>query len=158
MKEAMKNILLFVAAMCLCSCGLYTRYERDDVSFTDSLYRRVSASEDTSSLASLKWEELFTDPQLQRWIRIGVANNTDLNVARLKVQEAEAALLSSRWALLPGVSASVQGGTPGTLTAGFDVSWQADIFGRLRNARRGAAAALEQSDAYRQAVQTQLVV
>lgn len=152
-----KLTLIIIAVLSLSGCGLYTKYERPDVSFTDSLYRRVSDSQDTSSIASLKWEELFTDPQLQRWIRLGLENNTDLNVARFKVEEAEAALLSTRWAFLPGVSASVQGGTPGTVTAEFDVSWEADIFGRLRNAKKGAAAALEQSEAYRQAVQTQLI-
>ena len=152
-----KIILTVVAVLSLSGCGLYTKYERPDVSFTDSLYRRVSEATDTSSIASLKWEELFTDPQLQRWIKIGLDNNTDLNVARFKVEEAEASLLSARWAFLPGVSASVQGGTPGTVTAEFDVSWEADIFGRLRNAKKGAIAALEQSEAYRQAVQTRLI-
>lgn len=152
-----KIILTVVAVLSLYGCGLYTKYERPDVSFTDSLYRRVSEATDTSSIASLKWEELFTDPQLQRWIKIGLDNNTDLNVARFKVEEAEASLLSARWAFLPGVSASVQGGTPGTVTAEFDVSWEADIFGRLRNAKKGAIAALEQSEAYRQAVQTRLI-
>lgn len=152
-----KIILTVVAVLSLSGCGLYTKYERPDVSFTDSLYRRVSEATDTSSIASLKWEELFTDPQLQRWIKIGLDNNTDLNVARFKVEEAEASLLSARWAFLPGVSASVQGGTPGTVTAEFDVSWEADIFGKLRNAKKGAIAALEQSEAYRQAVQTRLI-
>ena len=154
----MKKIILIAAAiLSLSSCGLYTKYERPDVSFTDSLYRRVSEADDTASLATLKWNELFTDPELQKWIRVGVNNNMDLNLARFKVQEAQAALMSAKGALLPGVSASVQGGTPGTVTGEFDFSWEADIFGRLRNARKGAAAALEQSEAYMQAVQTQLI-
>ena len=152
-----KIILIATAILSLSSCGLYTKYERPDVSFTDSLYRRVSEADDTASLATLKWNELFTDPELQKWIRVGVNNNMDLNLARFKVQEAQAALMSAKGALLPGVSASVQGGTPGTVTGEFDFSWEADIFGRLRNARKGAAAALEQSEAYMQAVQTQLI-
>ncbi len=152
-----KIILIAFAVLSLSGCGLYTKYERPDVSFTDSLYRRVSEAEDTTSIASMKWEELFTDPILQKWIRLGLDNNTDLNVARFKVEGAQAALLTARWAFLPGVSASVQGGTPGTVTAEFDVSWEADIFGKLRNAKKGAAAALEQSEAYRQAVQTRLI-
>ena len=154
----MKKIILIASAiLSLSSCGLYTKYERPDVSFTDSLYRRVSDADDTTSLATLNWDELFTDPELQKWIRIGIENNTDLNLARFKVQEAQAALMSAKGALLPGVSASVHGGTPGTVTAEFDVSWEADIFGRHRNAKKAAAAALEQSEAYTQAVQTQLI-
>ena len=154
----MKKIILIASAiLSLSSCGLYTKYECPDESFTASLSRRVSDADDTTSLATLNWDELFTDPELQRWIRIGIENNTDLNLARFKVQEAQAALLSAKGALLPGVSASVQGGTPGTVTAEFDVSWEADIFGRHRNAKKAAAAALEQSEAYTQAVQTQLI-
>ena len=137
-----KIILITVAVLSLSSCGLYTKYERPDVSFTDSLYRRVSEAQDTSSLASLKWEELFTDPQLQYWIKLGINNNTDLNLARFKVAEARAALISAKGALLPGVTAGVQGGTPGTITADFDFSWEADIFGKLRNAKKAAVAAV----------------
>ena len=75
----------------------------------------------------------------------------------MKVKEAEAALLSARWALLPGASFSVQGGVPGSFTAKADASWQADIFGSLTNAKRKAQAAVKQSKAYEHAVQTQLV-
>ena len=77
----MKRLILIAATLLsLSSCGLYTKYERPDVSFTDSLYRRVSDADDTTSLATLKWEDLFTDPELQRWIKIGVDNNTDLRM------------------------------------------------------------------------------
>jgi NodT family efflux transporter outer membrane factor (OMF) lipoprotein len=51
----------------------------------------------------------------------------------------------------------MQGGLPGQFSASLGAKWQADIFGGLRNAKRRAQAALEQSEAYRQAVQTQLV-
>ena len=51
----------------------------------------------------------------------------------------------------------MQGGLPGQFSASIGAKWEADIFGGLRNAKRRAQAALEQSEAYRQAVQTQLV-
>lgn len=152
-----KVLIITAAALCLSSCGLYTKYERPDVSFTDSLYRRFPSAADTNSIAQLHWTEVFTDPVLQEWIRIGVKNNTDLNVARQKVEIARANLISAKWALLPGVSGSVSGGTPGTVNVGIDVSWEADIFGRLRNTKKGAVAAIEQSIAYKQAVQSLLV-
>lgn len=154
----MKRILyICLALLSLSSCGLYTKYERPDVKFTDSLYRRLPAEIDTNSLAKLKWEDLFTDPILQDWIRLGVENNTDLNVARYKVEAARAGLISARRALLPGVSGSVSGGTPGTVTIGVDASWEADIFGKLRNTKKSAVAAVEESIAYKQAVQSMLV-
>lgn len=152
------NILLIALTCTLLSgCGLYRQYEREEMHFVDSLYRRMSVPAGSVSTAVMSWDVMFTDPLLQEWIQTGLDYNTDLHVARLKVQEAEAALLAARWALLPGADFTMQGGLPGQFSASLGASWQADIFGGLRNAKRRAQAALEQSEAYRQAVQTQLV-
>lgn len=148
------------------ACSVYKSYERPDMPIVDSLYRQAAAtSADTTSIASLSWRELFTDPALQVLIETGLQNNTDLNIARLKVTEAEATLMTSRLAYLPSISfepsgtlRSVDGNA---MTKSYDIaasaSWELDIFGKLTNAKRGAKAALEQSEAYRQAVQTQLI-
>ena len=148
------------------ACSVYKSYKRPDMPVVDSLYRQAAAtSADTTSIASLSWRELFTDPKLQALIETGLQNNTDLNIARLKVTEAEATLMTSRLAYLPSISfepsgtlRSVDGNA---MTKSYDIaasaSWEVDIFGKLTNAKRGAKAALEQSEAYRQAVQTQLI-
>lgn len=138
-------------------CGLYKQYERADMHFVDSLYRRMSVPTDSVSSASVTWEEFFTDPLLREWIQTGLEYNSDLAIARLRVKEAEAALQASKWALLPGADFNMRGGAPGEFSASLQASWQTDIFGSLRNSKRKAQAALEQSHAYRQAVQTQLV-
>lgn len=152
------SILIAIATtLSMSGCGLYRQYEREELPFVDSLYRRLSVPSDSISSATVTWEQFFTDSLLQEWIHTGLESNTDLNIARLKVQEAEAALLASRWALLPGAELSMQGGLPGQFSANIQASWQTDIFGSLRNSKRKAQAALEQSHAYRQAVQTQLV-
>lgn len=154
----MNRILtIILAGLLLSSCGLYKQYEREEMHFVDSLYRRMSVPTDTVSSASVTWEEFFTDQHLQNWIKIGLEYNSDLHIARLKIAEAEAALTASRWALLPGADFSMQGGLPGQFSTSLQASWQTDIFGSLRNSRRKAQAALEQSQAYRQAVQTQLI-
>ena len=154
----MKRIIyIAIAALALSSCGLYKQYEREEMHFVDSLYRRMNVPQDSISTGSIAWDRIFTDPILHEWIQDGLDYNTDLNVARLKVKEAEAALLAARWALLPGADFSAQGGLPGQFSASIGASWQTDIFGGLRNAKRRAQAALEQSEAYRQAVQTLLV-
>lgn len=151
------RILILAAVLSVSSCSIYRKYERPELWFVDSLYRRIDMPQDSISTAIVSWDRLFVDPILQEWIQHGLDYNTDLNVARLKVKETEAALLSARWALLPGASLNVQGGAPGSFTAKTDISWQADIFGSLTNARRRAREAVEQSRAYEQAVQTQLV-
>ena len=140
------------------SGGLYKKYERPSVTFVDSLYRRMDiAPGDTVSTASVSWDKIFTDPILQEWIKLGLEHNTDMNVARMKVEESQAYLHAARRALLPGVGFSASGGLPGSFSASVTASWETDIFGSLRNAKRKAEAAVQQSEAYKQAVQTQLV-
>ena len=143
----------------------YRTYERPEMTQTDSLYQRLMVSGDTASIADLSWQELFTDPLLQQLIEIGIAHNTDLSIARLRVKEAEALLTASKLAYLPSVSLTPQGtirkveGESATKSYNLAASadWEIDIFGRITNAKREAKAVLEQSEAYRQAVQTQLV-
>lgn len=154
----MNRILtIILAGLTLSSCGLYKQYEREEMHFVDSLYRRMSVPTDTVSSASVTWDKFFTDEHLQEWIKIGLEYNSDLHIARLKIEEAEAALNASHWALLPGADFSMQGGLPGQFSTSIQASWQTDIFGGLRNSKRRAQAALEQSKAYRQAVQTKLI-
>lgn len=168
MKVIMKKLLIcmFVAAG-LSGCHIYKAYQRPEAIMPDSLYRQseVAAEADSVSLASLSWRQLFTDPMLQDLIETGLENNTDLNIARLKVEEAEAMLMTSRLSYLPSVTLSPQGSVSGlagekatkTYNLAASAEWEIDVFGKVLNAKRGAKAVLEQSEAYRQAVQTQLV-
>ena len=83
---------------------------------------------DTTSIGNLDWRELFTDPQLQVLIDKGLENNTDFRTAHLRVQEAEAALMTSRLAYLPALNLTPQG----TLSS-FDGSKAAGRFRQLGN-------------------------
>lgn len=161
----MRRILtLFGAALLMAGCSVYRPYVRPAVQ-ADGLYGPGVAQGDTASIATLHWSELFTDPDLQALIRIGLENNTDLAVARLRVEQAEATLMASRLAYLPSATLSPQGQLSSfdgskpakTYNIGASAEWELDIFGRLTNSKRRAKAALLQSDAYRQAVQTQVV-
>ena len=88
---------IFVAALVLissASCSFYKEYQRPELPFVDSLYRRMEVLPDSISSATLTWDQFFTDSLLKMWIDYGIKYNSDLGIARLKVQEAEAALLS----------------------------------------------------------------
>ena len=110
MNKIFSRILITIAFLSLTGCGIYKEYEREEMQFVDSLYRRMSPRAEGYSTGNISWESMFTDPLLQEWIQTGLDYNTDLHVARLKVQEAEAALLAARWALLPGADFNMQGG------------------------------------------------
>ena len=116
-------------------------------------------------MGNLSWREVFTDPQLQILIEKGLQNNTDLQSAQWRVKEAEATLLSAKLAYLPSFALSPQGTVSSfdkskamqTYTLPVTASWEIDIFGQIRNAKRQAKALLEQSRDYKQAVRTQLI-
>lgn len=157
-------ITLAVATLLLSSCGIYTKYERPEIK-TDGLYGQDVEVEDTTSIASLSWRELFTDPQLQSLIEHALQGNTDLQSAQWRIKEAEATLSSARLAYLPSFMLTPQGGVSSfdkskgswTYSGIASASWEIDIFGKLTNAKRRAKALYLQSLEYEQAVTTSLI-
>lgn len=83
----------------------------------------------------------------------------------LQVDQAEAQLKAARLAYTPSVALAPTGGVSSfdkgkgqwTWTAPVSASWEIDLFGRLLNSKRGAKAALMQTQEYKQAVQTQVI-
>lgn len=159
-----KIIVLTTATALLSSCGIYTKYQPAETT-PDNLYGEEVAVDDTTNFGNVNWRELFTDPQLQAFIEQGLQNNTNLQTAQLKIEEAEAALMSAKLAFLPSFALSPQGTVSSfdggkatqTYTLPVTASWELDIFGRLRNAKQQAKALYAQSKDYKQAVRTQLI-
>ena len=141
MKEITKIVSGVVLTALVSSCGIYTQYKRPEVN-TENLYRVEETQSDSVSIADLSWDELFTDTDLQSLIQEGLQSNTDLNIARLKVKEAQATLMSSKLAYLPslqlspeGTLSSFDGAKPSkTYNLGTSASWEIDVFGKLTNA------------------------
>lgn len=161
----MKKILLLTTVTALLSsCGIYTKYQPETTA-PDNLYGEETAAVDTTNLGNVDWRELFTDPQLQALIEQGLESNTDYLSAQLRVEEAKATLLSAKLAFLPSFSLAPQGTASSfdkqkaaqTYSLPVTASWELDIFGRMRNAKRQAKALYAQSRDYQQAVRTQLI-
>ena len=115
-------ILLSAAGLLFSSCGVYTKYKpatevpdglygEEMAAFTESLAGSPAATEDSLDLGlgGMDWHELFTDPHLQALIGQGLQNNTDYQSAQLRVEEAEATLLSAKLAFLPSFALAPQG-------------------------------------------------
>lgn len=164
----MKRILYIIGCVtALSSCRIYSSYQRPDGLPTDSLFRdtTVVSTDDSLSFGDLPWEDVFGDPQLQELIRYGLAHNTDMQTALLRLDEAKAQLLSAKLAFLPALTLSPQGtltSTDGSKTVKtyelpLQASWEVDLFGSLRNAKKGAQATLLQQQAYQQAVRSELI-
>ena len=161
-----KNICFpILLAFSFTSCHLYSPYERPVTEISDNLFRLPTTHTDTLSLAAISWKTLFTDTLLQQLIDTGIQHNADLNIARSKVEEAEAWLKSSKLYYLPTLGASAQGNLNKAdnlpLSKSYNLAltsnWELDLFGKQRNDKRGAKVQLQQDVAMCQAVQTQLV-
>jgi len=107
------------------------------------------------SFANLQWFELFEDEQLNNLIRIALEENKDLLTAVARVEEARAALGFVRADQFPqvGVNAGAQrGNLLGGAVPGFGindqfllaggVSWEVDLWGKLRRSTESARAQL----------------
>ena len=158
------------AAMLLSSCNIYRNYSRPDEVTTAGMYRdTLSAADtlrgDTTSMGNLPWQEVFRDPYLQSLIAQGLEHNLDLQTARLRVQEAEASLQAARLSYVPSFNLNPNGALSWyengrrqwTYQVPAAASGEVNLFGRLLNSKRGARAALMQSEAYAQAVRTQVI-
>lgn len=158
------------------ACNIIKPYENPGKSGNDGLYRGVTSS-DTTTLADLPWKELFADEALQKLIETGLQNNLDNKIALARMESAAANLQLSKSAFLPTLSTTAQAthNKPSTAQVranGVNVSsipsntiyaltattsWELDVWGKLRSSKRAVVAAYQQSDAYRRAVQTQLI-
>ncbi len=164
----MKKIIGLIglsALISLGSCGIYTSYKSPENIPVDGLFRDSIQEEDTISIATLSWKQLFTDPSLTNLIEEGLKNNSDLKKAQLMTEEAEATLRQSHAAFLPSLSLTPEGqlssfdGAKPTKTYSLRASanWEIDAFGSLRNNMEQKKASFQQSQAYAQAVQTKLI-
>lgn len=151
----------------LSSCHIYRNYQRPDNLPTDSLFRDADNQPftDSLSLGDLPWQEIFQDTLLQQYIRYGLEHNTDMQTALLRVDQAKAQLTAAKLSFLPSLTLSPQGtltSTAGSKTVKtyelpVQASWEIDLFGNLRNAKKGTQATLLQQQAYQQAVRSELI-
>ena len=159
--------IICINMVLLSSCHIYRNYQRPDNLPTDSLFRDADNQPvtDSLSLGDLPWQEIFQDTLLQQYIRYGLEHNTDMQTALLRVDQTKAQLTAAKLSFLPSLTLSPQGtltSTAGSKTVKtyelpVQASWEIDLFGNLRNAKKGTQATLLQQQAYQQAVRSELI-
>ncbi|HEX3880613.1 MAG TPA: efflux transporter outer membrane subunit, partial [Bryobacteraceae bacterium] len=172
-------ITLALAAVALTGCTMGPNYKRPVVDAPQAFRApEPLPPQQAASFADLKWFEVFKDPELQTLIRAALEHNYDLRDAVAHVEEARANLGITRANQYPEVTASGNlqfsrlsrdGSLP--LPASFVpsqnrnwgeatinlLSFEVDIWGRLRRATEAARANLLNADENRKAVVTTLV-
>ncbi len=165
---------LGAGALLLGGCMVGPNYERPQMPVPPQ-YRFVEGPAEAESLADVPWWEITKDPQLVALIREAVANNLDLRIATARVEEARAVAGISKSFLYPqvGVTAGYDARQvsrdtepPQSITddktfqnwdAGFTLSWELDLFGRIRRQNEAAFAAYLATDQGRRGVLITLV-
>jgi multidrug efflux system outer membrane protein len=150
----MARRLLLPTLLVLGACTLGPDYHRPDVA-APATFREIHTAE-AASLADTAWWDVFDDPRLQELIRVALVENRDLKIAAERVEEARARYGFSRSYLWPSITAGMnagrlktsegsfmhtpEGDLPGVdrdserdiFTASADLSWEIDLFGRIR--------------------------
>ncbi|WP_028283965.1 efflux transporter outer membrane subunit [Olleya marilimosa] len=169
-----KGALILVVALTLQSCFVAKDYVRPDLDAeTQALYRTDNLPTDSVSIADVSWKNLFTDQYLQQYIEEGLQNNMDVRIALQQILAAQAYAKQGKAGYLPSVSVGAnathqelsENSQFGALFSGgidtYDItanlSWEADIWGKIRSNKRATQAAYLQSVAGHQAVKTQLI-
>ncbi len=166
------GLLVFAAAV-MQSCFVAKKYERPELK-TQDLYRTEVVAADSTSLANVSWDKIFTDPILQGYIKKGLQNNLDIRIAIQNIAAAEATMKQGKAGYFPTLSgnadwthqqlsknsqlgAFLQDRSTDQYQLTGTLSWEADIWGKIRSNKRAANAAYLQSIAANQAVKTQLI-
>ena len=160
-------------SVALLSCGsLYQPYEAStaSASLTCPLHGAPApcpVCDDSvaapTSLGSLGWRQLFTDPLLQQLIERALQNNTDMQQAQLTIEQAQNDLTAARLSDLPVLSFEPSASLTrfnSTTTRSYAIpltaSWQLNIFGQSKSKKRQAKARKQMLEDYKQAVQASL--
>jgi outer membrane protein, multidrug efflux system len=175
----MKTRVFFsmVVVTCMAGCTLGPDYRRPEVAVPAQHRDAVppAPGAEASSLAGLKWFELFQDEQLQALIRTTLAQNYDLRIAVARVLEAQAQLGVTRSAQFPQIDGGASVGRERVSEKGFPalpgmidpqgntfllnltLFYEVDLWGRLRRQTEAARAELLSSEWARRAVLITLV-
>lgn len=169
-RNSIKIGIVVLAALLVQSCFVAKKYENPEVDTTD-LYRTEEVL-DSTSIGTLSWKELFTDAQLQDYINQGIQNNLDLQIALQNMASAEATLKQGKAGYIPSLTGNAtwthqetsSNSQFGRLFSSIDqyelsgkLSWEADIWGKIRSTKRAALAGFLQTEAAKRTVQSQLV-
>ena len=168
-----KILAVVVMATTMQSCFVAKDYVRPEFQETENLYRTDNLPQDSLSMADVSWKDMFTDAYLKQYIEEGLQNNLDIRVALQQMAAAEAYMKQGKAGYFPSLNGNASvthqelsknsqfgsffNGSIDQYELTGNLSWEADIWGKIRSTKRAGEASYLQSVAAHQAVKTQLV-
>jgi len=156
---------LTVAALVLTGCSFIPTYERPAAP-VPALFPG-QPTDAVAAQAELPWQQFVADERLRKLIVLALANNRDLRVATLNIEQVRAQYQIRRADQFPMLNVATVGSrernpSGGTSSSSYNVglalsSWEIDFFGRVASLKEAALAQYLASEEARRAVQTSLV-
>jgi len=160
---AFPALIMMAIVMVMSGCAVGPNYQRPEATTIPAVYTGVSdewkVAAPQAHLPKGNWWEIFGDPELSRLEREAAEANQDLKAAYARFNQARAVADVARSGLFPRLGASFQpveqrdsknrpvGGKPGqtydTFTVPFDLSYEFDLWGRVRRTVESAKAQVQ---------------
>ena len=162
---------LAVASALAAGCAVGPAYEKPEMQLATE-FRAPQALSTASSLADLPWWQVFDDKQLQALVNQALVNNLDIQVAAARIEQARALVGVASSQGKPQLGYSVDGGAAESVlplstgvdeveyvgaSAGVNLFWELDVWGRIRNTKAAAQADLYAQEEVRRGVLLSLV-
>jgi NodT family efflux transporter outer membrane factor (OMF) lipoprotein len=155
----MRRIVLAIGLVALCGCAMGPNYKRPQIEVPGGFRGAPASDGPSASIGDTHWQNLFPDPVLNQMVATALKNNFDLRIAAERVEEARAQFKITRASQFPflnaqagltatrpssvGSSTFVPAGTDLSATystLGAALSWELDLWGRLRRLTEAARA------------------
>lgn len=177
MKTKIDKWLLLLIMVAITACKVAKDVSVPQENLPDK-FRNAERTADTASFADISWKAVFTDQTLVLLIDRAIAKNYDMQLALKNIDAAQLIVKQVKWNHVPSVGVNVSGSTAnpsdnslngltlgqflGTnhiedYSANLTLSWEADIWGRIRSQSKAALAQYLQTQEARKAIQTNLV-
>lgn len=169
MNSAITKLAVLSLMLTVSACSMVPDYERPDpvIALDDN------AEAESPSVAELGWQAFYQDKALQQLIEMALANNQELKIASLSVQQLQQQYQIQRAARLPAVDAQGEasrsrtpeslsfldrGGINEQYSVGLGItSWEIDFFGRIGSLSQSALQQYFASRAARDSAQLSLI-
>ncbi|HEU4554699.1 MAG TPA: efflux transporter outer membrane subunit [Chitinophaga sp.] len=177
MQKRFLSLIILLIVVVLAACRVGRNYERPALDLPEHFNGQAQAPSD-SSIAGVEWKQFFQDPVLLQLIDSTLKGNYDLQIALKNIESAQAYVRQAKAAWLPSLNLQATGSTSypsknslngislGSFlktdhiedyTLAANLSWEIDVWGKIRRQKEAALASYLQSYEGARAVQTELV-
>ena len=140
-------------------------------------FRNTTAT-DTTNIADIKWKNFFSETDLVQLIDVALEKNNELQIAEKNITIANLQYKQAKWGNVPQINGFANATTNRLsenslnglstnqfigkkhiedFSAGLNLSWEADIWGKIKNQKHSALAEFMQTSEAKKALQTTIV-